>query len=185
VQSGSDRVLARMQREYTRAEYLERITWLRSARRAISITTDLIVGFPGETEADFAETLSLLDEVRYDSAFSFKYSPRPNTPALALGEAVPEAEKGRRLAVLQETQREIQLGRNQELVGAEQEALVEGRQAVLGQWIGRTSQNRVLNFTVPEGMPDTIRPGCYARVKVTRAGPNSLVGELSSRETEV
>jgi tRNA-2-methylthio-N6-dimethylallyladenosine synthase len=185
VQSGSDRVLARMQREYTRAEYVERIAWLRSARRRVSITTDLIVGFPGETEADFAETLSLLDAVRYDSAFSFKYSPRPNTPALALNSAVPEAEKGRRLAVLQEKQREIQLARNQELVGSEQEVLIEGRREALGQWIGRTSQNRVLNFTVPEGMPDTIRPGCYAAVKVTRAGPNSLVGELSWRGTEV
>jgi tRNA-2-methylthio-N6-dimethylallyladenosine synthase len=123
--------------------------------------------------------------VRYDSAFSFKYSPRPNTPALALSEALPEAEKGRRLAVLQEKQREIQLARNQELVGSEQEVLVEGRREALGQWIGRTSQNRVLNFTVPEGMPDTIRPGCYAAVKVTRAGPNSLVGELSWRGTEV
>jgi tRNA-2-methylthio-N6-dimethylallyladenosine synthase len=178
VQAGSNRVLARMQREYTRADYLERVAWIRSARRAMSITTDLIVGFPGETEADFAQTLSLLDEVRFDSAFSFKYSPRPNTPALTLSGAVPDEEKGRRLAVLQEKQRDIQWARNRALAGSIQEVLVEGRQVALGQWIGRTSQNRVLNFTAPQGSPDNIRPGCYAQVKVTKAGPNSLVGEL-------
>ena len=179
VQCGSDRVLARMQREYTRAEYLEKIACIRSARRVISITTDLIVGFPGESERDFEETLSLLDEVRYDSAFSFKYSPRPNTPALGLDRAAPEEEKGRRLAVLQEKQREIQLRRNQEYVGSLQEVLVEGRQQALGQWVGRTSQNKVLNFTVPEGAPGRDRVGSYAWVRVTKAGPNSLVGEMA------
>src|SRR5258705_2471837 len=112
VQSGSTRALREMVRTYTREEYLEKIAMLRQAKRPIAITTDIIVGFPGETETDFAETLSLLDEVRYDSLFSFKYSPRPNTPSLSMPDAIPEEEKSRRLAVLQETQREIQGKRN-------------------------------------------------------------------------
>src|SRR5258708_33689131 len=90
---------------------------LREAKRPIAITTDIIVGFPGETEMDFAETLSLLDEVRYDSLFSFKYSPRPNTPSLSMPDAISEGEKSRRLAILQEKQREIQGGRNETLLG--------------------------------------------------------------------
>ena len=93
VQSGSDRVLNAMQRLYTREQYLERIAWMKAAKREISITSDVIVGFPGETEEDFAETLSLLDEVGYDSVFTFKYSPRPNTPSLALEDAIPDQEK--------------------------------------------------------------------------------------------
>src|ERR1700686_5562798 len=93
VQSGSTRVLDAMQRLYTREQYLERIAWMKSAKREISITSDMIVGFPGETEADFAETLNLLDEVGYDSVFTFKYSPRPNTPSLALDDAIPDQEK--------------------------------------------------------------------------------------------
>jgi len=97
VQSGSDRVLNAMQRLYTREQYLERIAWMKSAKREISITSDIIVGFPGETEEDFAETLALLDEVGYDSVFTFKYSPRPNTPSLALDDAIPDQEKSRRL----------------------------------------------------------------------------------------
>src|ERR1700694_616259 len=96
VQSGSSRVLREMARTYTREEYLDKIAMLREAKRPIAITTDIIVGFPGETEADFAETLSLLEEVRYDSLFSFKYSPRPNTPSLATSDSISEEEKGRR-----------------------------------------------------------------------------------------
>ena len=138
-----------MDRLYTRERYMERIDWLKSSRRNISITTDIIVGFPGETEQDFEQTLDLLDEVEYDSIFSFKYSPRPNTAALAMGDQIPDEEKTRRLMVLQEKQRAIQIRRNAELVGAIQEVLVEGRNQALGQWIGRTSQNRVLNFTHP------------------------------------
>ena len=100
VQSGSTRMLDAMQRLYTRDQYLERIAWMKAAKREISITTDMIVGFPGETEADFAETLSLLDEVGYDAVFAFKYSPRPNTPSLTLEDAIPDEEKARRLDVL-------------------------------------------------------------------------------------
>src|ERR1700677_4308418 len=98
VQSGSTRVLDAMQRLYTREQYLERISWIHAAQRDLSITSDLIVGFPGETEAEFEETLSLLDVVGYDSVFTFKYSARPNTPALSLVDAIPDVEKARRLA---------------------------------------------------------------------------------------
>ena len=99
VQSGSTRVLEAMQRLYDRDQYLERIAWMKAARRDISITTDIIVGFPGESESDFEETLSLLAYVEYDGVFSFKYSPRPNTPALKFPDAIPEEEKSRRLSV--------------------------------------------------------------------------------------
>ena len=183
VQSGSDQVLARMQREYSRAQYLERIAWMKKARRPLSITTDIIVGFPGETDEDFEQTLSLLDEVEYDSIFSFKYSPRPNTPAIHLPDVVPEGVKSERLTILQEKQRAIQIRRNTALVGAEQEVLVEGRNDALHQWIGRTSQNRVVNFTLHDsgqaGIPAPPALGSYCWVRVTRAGPNSLVGVWS------
>src|SRR6058998_3530821 len=111
VQSGSTRVLGAMQRLYTREQYLERIAWMKSAKREISITSDVIVGFPGETEADFAETLSLLEEVGYDAVFSFKYSARPNTPALTLDDALSEEEKSRRLELMMGLQKQIQTAR--------------------------------------------------------------------------
>ena len=114
----------------------------------------------------------MLAEVEYDQVFSFKFSPRPNTAALEFADTVAEEEKGRRLAVLQEVQRQIQLRRNQALVGQTFEVLVEGYQPRLGQAVGRTTSNRVLNFP---GEPADI--GCYRQVKVTSAGPNSLVGE--------
>jgi tRNA-2-methylthio-N6-dimethylallyladenosine synthase len=180
VQSGSTAVLDRMQRLYTREDYLRRIEWMKSARRNISITTDIIVGFPGETEKDFNETLSLLDEVGYDSLFSFKYSRRPNTSALALDDHIPEEEKGRRLSILQERQRAIQIRRNSQLVGKIEEAFVEGYNQATGQWIGRTTDNRTLNFIHPEhaGPKDGASlTGTYWNVRVTRAGPNSLAGE--------
>mgnify|MGYP002395457862 CR=1 FL=1 len=179
VQSGSTRVLERMQRLYSRDEYLRRIEWLKASRRNIAISTDMIVGFCGETEEDFEQTLSLMDEVEYDSIFSFKYSPRPNTPALSLDGHVPDLEKGRRLTILQEKQRAIQLRRNAQLVGAVEQVLVEGYNHATGQWIGRTAQNRVLNFThpaLPAPNGDSLA-GRYVDVRVTRAGPNSLAGE--------
>ena len=176
VQSGSSRMLNAMDRLYTRDEYMRRIDWLKSARRNIAITTDIIVGFPGETEADFNETLALLDQVEYDSLFSFKYSPRPNTAALAMGDQIPEEEKTRRLTIVQERQRAIQIRRNAAAIGMVQEVLVEGRNQALGQWIGRTSQNRTLNFSA-DGAGDESLIGRYLDVRVTRAGPNSLVGE--------
>lgn len=173
VQSGSTRVLERMRRTYARDEYLEKIALIRAARRPISITTDIIVGFPGETEKDFEETLTLLDLAQYDGVFSFKYSPRPNTPALTMADPIPEEEKGRRLAVLLERQRQIQTARNAALVGQAFEVLVDGRSKKEGQWAGRTSSNRVLNFASPQ---ENLL-GHYIQVRVTRAGPNSLVGE--------
>jgi len=181
VQSGSTAVLGRMQRLYTRDDYMRRIEWMKKARRDISITTDIIVGFPGETENDFNETLSLLDEVEYDSLFSFKYSRRPNTPALTLDDQIPEEEKGRRLSILQERQRAIQIRLNSQLVGTIEEAFVEGYNQATGQWIGRTIGNRTLNFIHPElaGPNDggASLVGSYCNVRVTRAGPNSLAGE--------
>ena len=174
VQSGSTRVLDAMQRLYTREQYLERISWMKAAQREISITTDIIVGFPGETEAEFEETLSLLDEVEYDGIFGFKYSPRPNTPALKFEDAIPDAEKARRLAVLNEKQREIQRKRNQRHLGTTLQVMVEGRNEARQQWIGRTSQNKVMNFTT--GQPLT--PGAYVSVVTTGCFPNSLIGEM-------
>jgi tRNA-2-methylthio-N6-dimethylallyladenosine synthase len=176
VQSGSTRVLDAMQRLYTRDQYLERIAWIKSAKRDISITTDTIVGFPGETEVDFQETLSLLDEVGYDSIFAFKYSPRPNTPAIHLDDAIPDEEKVRRLAVLQEKQRLIQTHRNKKRVGEIVEVMVEGRNEARGQWIGRTSQNMTLNFTTPANV--RLHSGSYTKVFITTSFPNSLVGEM-------
>jgi tRNA-2-methylthio-N6-dimethylallyladenosine synthase len=134
------------------------------------------VGFPGETEADFEETLKLLDEVQYDSLFSFKYSPRPNTAALSMEDKIPEEEKTRRIMILNEKQRAIQIRRNTELVGCVEEVLVEGRHEALGQWIGRTSQNRTLNFTHADAGGASLL-GTYMQARVTRAGPNSLAGE--------
>jgi tRNA-2-methylthio-N6-dimethylallyladenosine synthase len=176
VQSGSTRVLGAMQRLYTRDQYLERIAWMKSAKRDIAITTDVIVGFPGETEADFAETLSLLEEVGYDGVFSFKYSPRPNTPALTLEDAIPDADKSHRLEVLMARQREIQIPRNKQYVGSTVEAMVEGHNESRNQWIGRTSQNKTLNFTAPAGISPQI--GGYVPVLVTGSFPNSLIGEM-------
>jgi len=176
VQSGSTRMLDAMQRLYTRQQYLERIAWIKAAKRDIAITTDVIVGFPGETESDFSETLSLLEEVGYDGVFSFKYSPRPNTPALSLHDAIPDQQKARRLEVLMAKQRELQIPRNRKYVGSIVEVMVEGQNPARGQWIGRTSQNKTLNFTAAAGkFPQT---GSYVTVIVTASFPNSLVGEM-------
>ena len=176
VQSGSSKVLKAMARTYSREEYLEKIALMRAAKREISVTTDLIVGFPGETPEDFDETLSLLDVAQYDGAFCFKYSARPNTPSLKLDDAIPEEEKSRRLAILLERQREIQRARNERLVGQVVEVLVEGKSRRENQWSGHTSSNKVVNFTSPreESLGD------YVRVRVTAALPNSLVGEVVS-----
>jgi tRNA-2-methylthio-N6-dimethylallyladenosine synthase len=173
VQSGSTRLLRQMQRTYSRDEYLDKIALIRSAQRPISVTSDIIVGFPGETDEDFADTLSLLDEARYDGVFAFKYSPRPNTLAQHMPDAIPEEEKERRLAVLLEHQRQIQTTHNETLVGTKYEVLVEGASRREGQWCGRTSSNRVINFASPQ----TGLLGQYINVLVNRAGSNSLIGE--------
>lgn len=176
VQSGSTRVLDAMQRLYTREQYLERIAWTKAARREISLTTDIIVGFPGETEAEFEQTLTLLDTVEYDGVFSFKYSPRPNTPALRLDDAIADDEKARRLAILMERQRDIQKRRNQRHLGQTGEVMVEGRNEARNQWIGRTTQNKTVNFSVAQASAPA--PGSYVSVLITGSFPNSLLGEM-------
>src|SRR5436305_11802728 len=176
VQSGSTRALDAMPRLYTRAQYLERISWIKSSRRNISISSDVIVGFPGETEADFEQTLSLLDEIGYDGVFTFKYSPRPNTPAIGMEDAIPDGEKSRRLAALMERQRDIQKVRNLSQIDQQYEVMVEGRNEARAQWLGRTSQNKTLNFTAPSNCK--LEPGSYVKVRVHTAFPNSLLGEM-------
>jgi tRNA-2-methylthio-N6-dimethylallyladenosine synthase len=178
VQSGSSAMLKAMLREYTREQYLECISWMKNARRDISITTDIIVGFPGESEADYGETLSLLSIVGYDSLFAFKYSPRPNTPALRYADSVPDDIKSRRLGKLQELQRELSISRNKRHLGEITEVMVEGYNATRGQWVGRTSQNKVLNFTAADA--SGLGAGVYVPVRVTAAFPNSLLGERVS-----
>jgi tRNA-2-methylthio-N6-dimethylallyladenosine synthase len=176
VQSGSTKVLRAMARTYSREEYLEKVALMRAAKREISITTDVIVGFPGETEKDFEETLSLMEAVQYDGAFCFKYSPRPNTPSLKMEDAIPEEEKSRRLGILLEKQREIQRARNEKLLGKTFEVLVEGKSRRENQWSGHTSANKVMNFTSQRQKS----LGDYVRVKVIEALPNSLIGEVVS-----
>lgn len=183
VQSGSTRILERMRRLYSRDEYMRRIEWMKRSRRDIAITTDIIVGFPGETEADFEHTVRLIDEVEYDSMFIFKYSKRPNTSALEYEDHVSEEEKTRRFQVLQERQRMIQMRRNARYVGTVEQVHVEGFNLATGQWIGRSSQNKTLNFHDPGLAAPTecqTLVGHYADVLVTRSGPNSLAGERVS-----
>ncbi len=175
VQSGSSHVLQLMQREYSREQYLERIAWIKSAKRPISMTTDIIVGFPGETPADFEQTMDLLAEVQYDGVFGFKYSPRPNTPALTMPDSVPDQEKSLRLQVLLDRQRETQRANYAKHIGEELEVMVEGYNTARGQVIGRTSQNKTLNFTTRQ--PILPAQGSYLQVRVTQSFPNSLVGE--------
>ena len=127
VQSGSARVLKQMAREYTPEWYLERIAWMKAARRAISLSTDIIVGFPGETDDDFIQTMDLLAEVQYDCVFAFKYSARPNTPALVMIDSIPDAEKSKRLQVLLDRQREIQRINYSKHIGEVMEVMVEGQ----------------------------------------------------------
>jgi tRNA-2-methylthio-N6-dimethylallyladenosine synthase len=173
VQSGSNRVLKEMRRTYSRAEYLEKIGWIRGAQRRFSITTDIIVGFPGETDAEFEETISLLEGVKFDGVFAFKYSPRPNTAAKDMADPVSEEVKSRRLAILQQRQREIQISQNQTLLESEFEVLVDSRHESRGQWSGRTTSNRIINFA---SQAENLL-GQYCQVQITGAGPNSLVGE--------
>jgi len=175
VQSGSSRVLKMMAREYTSDWYLERIAWIKSARRKISITTDIIVGFPGETAEDFIQTMNLLAEVEYDGVFGFKYSPRPNTPALVMIDSIPDGEKSTRLQSLLDRQREIQRTNYARHLGTTMEVMVEGQNPARGQIIGRSSQNKPVNFTSKH--PIAPAPGSYAQVKITATFPNSLVGE--------
>ncbi len=173
VQSGSTSVLSRMHREYTREEYLEKIVRLKRSPRRIALSTDIIVGFPGETEADFEETLSLAEEVGFQQMYSFIYSPRPNTRARQLVDNIPAGEKSRRLALLQNRQREIQIEKAKALVGKTVEVLVDGSSVKApNNLAGRTSTNYAVNFAGPLRLL-----GTYVNVRITRSGVNSLVGE--------
>ncbi len=175
VQSGSTRVLRQMAREYTRDWYLERISWIKAARRPISLSTDIIVGFPGETPQEFEETITLLDEVQYDAVFAFKYSARPNTPALVMIDSLPEEEKSKRLQILLDRQKEIQRINYERHIGEVVEVMVEGYQSAREQVSGRSSQNKPVNFTWAH--PIAPAPGSYQKVRITRTFPNSLAGE--------
>src|SRR5579863_1480990 len=173
AQSGSSRVLGAMQRTYSRKEYLDRIAMMRGAKRPISITTDIIVGFPGETAEEFEETLSLMNEVRYEGVYSFKYSPRPNTASLAMGDTVSEDEKSRRLAVLQQRQREIQSEHNLAFAGTTFELMVSNKSRRERMWTGHTTCNRVVSFSSPAS--DLL--GSYVQVRITDVAAGSLNGE--------
>jgi tRNA-2-methylthio-N6-dimethylallyladenosine synthase len=174
VQSGSDDVLAAMQRGYTAAGYRERIARLRAALPGIGLSTDIIVGFPGETESDFARTLELLDAVGFDTVYSFLYSPRRGTAAAALEDPVAFEEKAERLARLQARQGEIQLERHREWIGRDAEVLVEGpAKTGDGFMTGRTRNGQIVNF--PGGGELT---GRLARLTIVQASPYSLRGEL-------
>ncbi|MGH9525418.1 MAG: tRNA (N6-isopentenyl adenosine(37)-C2)-methylthiotransferase MiaB, partial [Terriglobales bacterium] len=151
VQSGSSRVLRAMRRDYTAEQYLQKIAAIRACSRPLAITTDLIVGFPGETDEDFAQTVDLIAAVRFAGAFIFKYSPRPNTESGAWEDSVPDAVKTERLMILQRRQQEIQREDNQALVGRRLEVMVEAYNPKLGQWIGRATTNRTVNFTLGPG----------------------------------
>jgi tRNA-2-methylthio-N6-dimethylallyladenosine synthase len=175
VQSGSARILKLMAREYTPEWYLERISWIKAARRSISLSTDIIVGFPGETPDDFIQTMDLLAQVEYDCVYGFKYSGRPNTPALTMIDSISEAEKSGRLQVLLDRQREIQRVNYAKHLGQIMEVMVEAHNPARGQIIGRSSQNKPVNFTC--GQPIAPAPGSYVQVKITETHPNSLVGE--------
>ena len=175
VQSGSTRVLGAMRRRHTREQYLALIDQLREAMPDIALSTDMIVGFPGETTDDFDETLSLTATVRYHSMFSFKYSTRPNTLASKrMQDDVPEDEKTRRIVTLQALQKDVQGQLYQAAIGREESVLVEARSR-RRDWelSGRTGGNIVVNFSGEPGLIGTIVP-----VRITGANPNSLRGEL-------
>lgn len=176
VQSGSDAVLKRMGRGYTRDEYLAKVELLKGLYPDMAITTDIIVGFPGETEADFEATMRLLRIVRYDNIFSFMYSPRPDTAAAAFTDQVPVETRSERLQKLQEEQKEITLERSMALVGRTLDVLVEGGSKIdESELMGRTSCARIVNFPAP-GWTQAV-PGSIISVSITDAYPNSLRGE--------
>ena len=175
VQSGSDRILAEMGRHYTRAEYLAAVAKLRAFDPEFAVTTDVIVGYPGESEADFEATRSLMDEAGFDNSFVFKYSPRPGTRSAALPDDVPTEEKERRDQVLLADQERRGQARNDRLVGTVREVLVEGpslRNAA--RWSGRDSGNRIVVFE-PNG---PLAIGAPVNVRIREAHPQILIGEI-------
>jgi tRNA-2-methylthio-N6-dimethylallyladenosine synthase len=175
VQSGSDRILESMRRGYTADQYVETAALLRSRVRGLALSSDVIVGYPGETEADFQATLDLVDAVGFDGLFVFLYSPRPGTTALRLEDDVPEAEKKRRFQVLNQRQQRAQAQANAARVGTVQAVLVDSVAEEDGQVSGRTPDFRIVHF---EGSGDLLRR--EAQVRIERSGPNALVGRLVS-----
>ncbi len=175
LQSGSSAVLERMNRGYTRAGYMEKIAMLRGLMPEISLSTDIIVGFPGETEEDFEATLSALEEVRFANIFSFRYSPRPRTAAAKLADDVPPEVKRKRLITLQDLQKRLQLAGNRAFVGTTVRVLGTGESRKGGGRVtGRSESSQVVNFTAPEDVR-----GRFVDVLVTDCGPYSLVGEYA------
>jgi tRNA-2-methylthio-N6-dimethylallyladenosine synthase len=176
VQSGSDRVLAAMKRGYTALEYKSIVRKLRAVRPQLSLTSDFIIGFPGETDADFAQTMKLVDAVGFDGAFSFAYSPRPGTPAAELADQVAPAVQQARLAQLQALLDAQYHARSAAMVGTRQRVLVTGRAARDAcELAGRADSNRVVNFA-----GDAAWIGSYAEVMITGALAHSLRGELAA-----
>ena len=177
LQSGSDRVLKRMGRGYSSADYLLKVSELKRLCPDISITSDVIVGFPGESDEDFQKTFALVERVRFDSIFSFKYSPRPGTRASEFTDQVPEDIKSKRLASLQERQMEITSESNQKMVGKNEKVLVEGMSVKNSMELtGRTSTNRIVNFPGPKKLV-----GDMVDVNILKAFPNSLRGKYLGR----
>ncbi|MBU0480122.1 MAG: tRNA (N6-isopentenyl adenosine(37)-C2)-methylthiotransferase MiaB [Proteobacteria bacterium] len=175
VQSGSNAVLKKMNRKYTIEEYLEKVSGLRKYSPEIAITTDIIVGFPGETDGDFAMTMQLLENVRYHGAFSFKYSDRPKTVSATFKEKVAETVKSERLRRLQARQQEITVERYQEYVGQTLQVMIEGESRTGdGQWSGRTTTNQIVNFA---GKPE-LAPGQTHEALIEEACQHSLRGKL-------
>lgn len=179
VQSGSNGILRAMQREYTREWYLERVGWAKAARRDISLTSDIIVGFPGETDRDFEQTITLLDTVGYDGIYGFKYSPRPNTPAIHMEDSIPEEVKAERLAILNARQREIQRRNYARHLDQVLPVMVEHGPNHRGQITGRSTQNKTVNFLCASVPPI----GSYVDVRITQIFPSSLAGEAVSTPT--
>ena len=177
VQSGSDQILKVMKRRYTRGEYLEKIGKLKEARPGIVFSSDFIIGVPGETEEDFEASLTLVDEVGFHSIFSFIYSPRPGTTAVALPDNVSTDEKSRRLSVFQEKQKFWSQKRNEELVGKQEEVLVEKRSDAGQNWIGRTLNNTLVTLKPPSDDGDLTGKMVWA--KMTGASVQGVKGEVS------
>ncbi len=174
VQSGSDKILAAMNRRHAAADYLGVVERLRAARPELALSSDFIVGFPGESDTDFADTLRLVTEVGYAQAYSFKYSPRPGTPAADATGQVPEAVKAERLAMLQSLLAEQQIAFNQSCVGREVEVLFEAEGRRAGQLLGRSPFMQAVHVAAPARLKGRLLP-----VRVESAHPNSLAGRLS------
>ncbi|MBI4989542.1 MAG: tRNA (N6-isopentenyl adenosine(37)-C2)-methylthiotransferase MiaB [Rhodocyclales bacterium] len=183
VQSGSDRVLAAMKRGYTALEYKSIVRRLRAARPDLSLSTDFIVGFPGETEADFEATMKLIDEVGFDASFSFLYSPRPGTPAAELADDTPQDVKAQRLKRLQKRIEEQAQAISAAMVGTVQRILVEGAaKKDAAELAGRTDNNRIVNFAGAARATERL-VGRFVDITITAALPHSLRGEIVTRES--